>query len=128
MRSILRTLRAWSRNRAVLTVAIFFLFFFLFLQIKQLKERYVVEKEINALKDQAGQLQKDNQELQDFIAYLKTDSYRQRAIREELNLKKDGEVVYSFAANSKEGDQNQAQEAKVSNPNKWWNYFFAKKQ
>ncbi len=73
-----------------------FLLFLIAVLAKQMIYRHSIQKEINSLSGQASDLQKNNKDLQDFIAYLKTDSYKQVAARQQLNLQKPGEVVYSF--------------------------------
>ena len=123
------------QNKWIVSGGALFLLFLVVREYKQFTVRHVVQQEIAELSKQADQLQKNNQDLQSFIAYLQTDSYKQKAAREQLSMKKDGEVVYSLGDNT----QNQGQVegvstaspsapevplAQQSNPHKWWNYFF----
>ncbi len=114
--------------------------FAIIIEFNQFRQKYAVQKEIDSLSAQAQSLQKNNNDLQSFIAYLKTDEYKQKAAREQLNMKKDGEVVYSFAkpaastqvsANTPSGETsmadantNSSSSSQPSNLQKWWNYFF----
>jgi len=85
---------------------------------------------INALKAdllrQADVQQKKNQELTDSINFLNSGDFKEQVARQQLNLKKNGEVVYNFT----QGDDASATSAvagasiTASNPQKWWGYFF----
>ncbi len=123
----------------------------IFLLARQFKTKHTIDKEVAELKKQADSLQKNNNELQGFISYFQTDSYKEKVAREQLSVKKPGEVVYSFSGESGTStgsgtsgqvlgstdsandpasiDQILAASAGVaakpqSNPVKWWNYFF----
>ncbi len=106
-----------------------FLVFLLVISFGQFRNRRSIQKEIDSLTKQADQIQKNNQEVSNFIAYLKTDSYKEQAARQQLNLKKEGEVVYSFSALSPQTEvvttEEKAKEelAKKSNFEKWVAYF-----
>jgi cell division protein FtsB len=106
-----------------------FILFLLIVEIKQYRNKAAIEREISDLSKQADKLQKNNQDLQNIIAYLKTDSYQEKTAREQLSLRKSGETVYSFSSNSSQSlspaQIDQAQKAlNQSNLSKWWNYFF----
>ncbi len=105
-----------------------FILLMLIVQIRQYRSRSSVNSEIEKLSKQADQIQKNNQDLQEMIAYLNTDSYKEKTAREQLNLRKDGETVYSFATPPAQApDPEQAREARLateSNIAKWWEYFF----
>ncbi|GAC1412702.1 MAG: hypothetical protein NVSMB66_2500 [Candidatus Doudnabacteria bacterium] len=105
-----------------------FILFILVLQFRQYQTKREVQKEIDNLSRQADQLQKNNQDLQSLVAYLKTDSYQEKTAREQLSLRKQGETVYSFSSAAGQTIQNPAAGDKLGfgegNPKKWWNYFF----
>jgi cell division protein FtsB len=108
-----------------------FILLLLIVQVRQYRTRRQVEKEIGQLSTQADQIQKNNQDLQNMIAYLKTDSYKEKTAREQLSLRKEGETVYSFSAaeaqaaiEEKAAEIAKQQAKQSSNPSKWWNYFF----
>lgn len=111
------------------------IFIFLIVIItRQLIERHQINSEIAQLQKQASDLQKKSNDLQNFISYLNTDDYKEKTARNQLNLQKNGEFVYSFAdqGNSNASpDISQAQpnnliseQSNVSDSRKWWNYFF----
>ncbi len=106
-----------------------FLLFLLVVSFGQFRNRHSIQKEIDSLTKQADQIQKNNEEVKNFIAYLKTDSYKEQAARQQLNLKKEGETVYSFSALSPQTEVVNQEEviklenAKKSNLNKWVTYF-----
>ncbi|MEK7075692.1 MAG: septum formation initiator family protein [Patescibacteria group bacterium] len=117
------------QSRAFVIGGSIFLLFLLVVSFGQFRNRHSIQKEIDALTKQADQIQKNNEEVKNFIAYLKTDSYKEQAARQQLNLKKEGEVVYSFSALSPQTEvvnQEEAirqENANQSNFNKWVTYF-----
>jgi|SRR5579872_2684795 len=117
------------------------LLFVLFVVGKQFHQKIVVQKEINDLSAQAASLQQKNQDLQNLLAYLQTPDYKEKAARQQLNLQRNGEVVYTFSSQDGSAQPNPgiqqntdplvassensgAQSKKISNPKKWWNYLF----
>lgn len=95
-------------------------------EYKQYTRRRAIEKEIQSIIAQGEALQAKNRQLSDSLNYLNTDSYKERLAREQLNLKKPGEIVVNFS-NLKARPQNsdaQAQNGPKQNAAKWWNYFF----
>ncbi len=94
------------------------------LKYKQFKGQQQVEKLKNQIRDQAAQQEQKNKDLIESIAYLNTESFKEQAARKQLNLKKEGELVYSFSETRGEIIQTSPVGADVSNPRKWWNYFF----
>ena len=91
------------------------------LKFRQWQSQRQIEQQMQSLEDQAGALQNKNKELSNSLEYLSSPSFKERVAREQLNLKKDGEQVYSFS----DAPASQASDAqKVSNAKKWWDYFF----
>jgi cell division protein FtsB len=101
-------------------------------EIRQLRIQLQVQSEIAELTRQAELLQKENTELQKLSDYLKTEDYVEKAAREQLNKKREGEYVYSFSETqpSTESEiilnQNSNPVSPTSNPYKWWGYFFGR--
>ncbi len=118
------------KNKLFIALGSLFIIFMLVAGIRQYRVRRQVQIEINDLSKQADSLQKNNQDLQNMIAYLKTDSYKEKAAREQLSMSKPGESVYSFStvSNASAAMQQQAADAQAqqdrSNLSKWWAYFF----
>ncbi|MBI4049597.1 MAG: septum formation initiator family protein [Candidatus Doudnabacteria bacterium] len=86
-------------------------------------QKYEVEQEIEDLQGQAEQISGDNDRLSELIKYYKTDEYAERAAREKLNLKREGEFAVSLPLNF-ENDASAASETEKTNPQKWYDYFF----
>ncbi len=98
-------------------------------EYKQYRQRSAVQKEIESLQQQASQIEQKNQDLQALISNLGSEQYKEQAAREQLGLKKDGEIVYSFgqsqpAVREQGGSSQNSQADAQTNPQKWWNYFF----
>ena len=93
------------------------------LKFKQWQNQRRVEKEKQSLMGQVDALEKKNDQLKQSLQYLNSPSFKERVARQQLDLKKEGEQVYSFSerlAVSGDGDGNLSE----SNAKKWWNYFF----
>jgi cell division protein FtsB len=92
------------------------------LELNQWHKRAQIQKEINQIVQQQQALQQKNQDLATSLDLLNTQDYKEKIAREQLNLKKDGEIVVNFSqAQTPEQTSSQTQE---SNPQKWWRYFF----
>jgi len=94
---------------------------------------YRINHEIVRLQQNILRLQAESQELQNLIAYLKTDSFREREARRKLNYRKEGEKVLvipnpvALMPEAVSGEK----EALPSTQNlptylKWWYYLFEK--
>lgn len=95
----------------------------LFVTARLLVEKYQVDKQVRDLQARADKIRGENQQLSDLVGYLNTTQFQEKEAREKLNLKKDGEFVVALPPNQ----QNQPAPAPVpvlSNPQKWYNYFF----
>lgn len=95
------------------------------LKYKQWKNQQEIEKQKQSLLAQADTLQKKNNELNQSLQYLNSPSFKERVAREQLNLKKDGETVYSFGDPSPQAPDGHERTDKSTNLQKWWNYFFS---
>lgn len=93
---------------------------------KQWSSEKLIQKQKLDLQQQADVLQKKNNELSQSLQYLNSDTFKESVARQQLNLKKPGEQVYTFVdapQNSQAliaGSQNS-----TSNAKKWLDYFFA---
>jgi predicted negative regulator of RcsB-dependent stress response len=86
----------------------------------------LIRKQKQSLQAQADALQKKNDELSQSLQYLNSDSFKESVARQQLNLKKQGEVEYAFTdvPSTAAGQQNQSGGSE-SNPKKWLDYFFS---
>jgi len=94
-----------------------------------------VKEEIKGLKQKIQTLQKDNLELSELIEYLNSTAYLEEKARTDLGLKKEGEktlIIPDSEINEKYLNSITTTEVghesgPVSNPRKWWIYFFVRK-
>jgi len=95
------------------------------LKYRQYQESKGIEKEKNDLQKQAQSLDQKNQDLNKSLKYLSSLGSKEKVAREQLNLKKPGEIIYSFS--DPQATTSQAQENIKSTPldnlQKWWKYF-----
>ncbi len=114
---------ASSKIAVILMVGL--LVFFGNLKFRQYRQQKAIEAEKNTLAQQAAALEQKNRELSESISYFNSDSFRERVARQQLNLKKDGELVYSFSDSgvSQPAVQAQTTSGKPNNARKWWDYF-----
>lgn len=91
-----------------------------------------IEQEIEALKQEAEKIRKENGALEEKIAYFETSEFQERVAKEKLNLQKPDEqvVVVKPGVKSEETESTQEiaqideMEQKTPNYQKWWNLFF----
>jgi cell division protein FtsB len=97
------------------------------LKYHQFREKKSLEKLKTDLELQAAQQQKKNQELSNSISYLGSNDFKDQVARQQLDLKKNGEIVYNFTQNNiSTTSLPTTSQMQLSNPKKWWNYFFKK--
>jgi len=89
-----------------------------------------VNQEITGLNSSIRDLEKDNLELKELVEYFNSDAYIEEKARIDLGLKKAEEKVV-IVSNQREGGVNNVEENfsrintnNLSNPEKWWLYFF----
>lgn len=117
-------------GKTFLALGSLLLIFMLSVVFRQIKDKRSVQKEISDLSGQAQSLQQKNADLKNLLNYLQTDAYKQKAAREQLALKRPGEVVYTFAPQDQANGAGAAAAAASgngavqNNPKNWWNYFF----
>lgn len=94
-------------------------------------KRHDITSQVSELNKGVNELQSQNIELSGLLEYFKTKSYEELQARQNLGLKKPGETVVAIpTSNSQDAEafannsEDSAQE-KLSNPRKWWNYFFS---
>ena len=91
-----------------------------------------VEQEIGKLKEEASKIEKENVELSDKVAYLNSNDYKEKEAKDKLNLQSPGENVVIVKPGVVSQGQNVQEDTvggkkvivKVSNLQKWWDYFF----
>ncbi len=129
---------AWRRfltSKILLVIELGIIVLFSVALIKEIFRRWEVRQEIQKLEDQISELQNQNTELSGLVAYFQSDYYKEQEARLKLGLQKEGESAISVpVAGNSTGVSGQTATAgdnpandQLSSPQKWWNYFFAKK-
>ncbi len=113
-------------SKVAIGILLILLVFFANLKYQQWKNQQVIEQQKQDLQEQANQWQQKNDELTQSLQYLNSSSYREQVARQQLNLKINGENVYSFTTAAAQATTTAlaSPAPSLSNPRKWWNYFF----
>jgi cell division protein FtsB len=102
----------------------------------EFQKKQKIESEINALKSEAERLSQKNSELLERITYFESRDFKEKEAKDKLNLQDPSESLVlikpSPSKEMNEIDQNQKiafnktenTNQNLSNPQKWWNYFF----
>lgn len=102
---------------------------------KETYRKRQVQKEIEGLQSQIKDLNQENSELNNLIAYFSTQEFQEKEAREKLNLQKDNEqmVVLRKELSGKKEEQSDDMQAPAMaedlTPNwqKWLKHFFEQK-
>lgn len=121
------------KSKLFLVIGVVILIFASINFVRSWKQNRVINQEINDLEQEIYSLEKNNLQLSELIKYLNSTAYIEERARTALGLKKEGEKTiiipdlqinatseFSFASADKKAKT-------ISNPKKWWQYFFAKK-
>ena len=103
---------------------------------KEMQRSKAIEKEINALKEEAEKISKENNFLREQVQYLESDHYKERLAKDKLNLRNPGEKIVMVQPVSEKdkdikgvtsdrvGGSDEKEDNNMSNFKKWWEYFF----
>ncbi|MFH1173029.1 MAG: septum formation initiator family protein [bacterium] len=111
-------------------LAVFIILALLLLSLgKNFIKRYQVNREIARLEAEIVKLESNNQELGDLIDYLNTDFFVEQEARLKLGLSKEGEKVVIIPSDKAAAQLDVLPEKEyngkaLTNPGKWWQYFF----
>ena len=102
------------------------LFLFLaYLRYGQWKNQVAIDREKKNLQDQIVAFSEKNQQLSQSLSYLGSSDFKERAARQQLNLKRNGEVVFGFTDSPPSVSVDASdQTGSVPNYEKWIEYFF----
>ena len=101
---------------------------------RTVSQRYKIDQEIESLGLEISELENNNQDLSKLISYLESDQFVEEQARLNLGLKKKGEDVLVIKdpaeLNKVSGvsDADNLNSKDLSNPQKWFNYFFNERQ
>lgn len=102
---------------------------------KEMKKKKEIQDKITELQQEAEKISRENSNLEEKIAYLGSDEYKQKEAKDKLNLQSPGENVVIIKKNAAKEEVPREKQADsifpskdagiaTSNPKKWWNYFF----
>ncbi len=91
---------------------------------KQWSSENLIDKQKLSLLTQADALQKKNSELTQSLEYLNSTTFKESVARQQLNLKKQGEQVYTFTDTPEANISAGLSVNNSANATKWLNYFF----
>lgn len=117
-------------SRIFLVLGVIILILFSISLSKEIIRRYDVNREINQLKTEVEELEKRNAELAELIQYLNTESFQEKEARTKLGMAKPGEKVVVIPEVKEEQTEGTPSLSppnleELSNPQRWWNYFFS---
>jgi len=111
--------------------------FIAFSGYKEIKKKRAVQATIESLQEEVARIDKENSATAQKIAYLESSDYKEREAKDKLNLKSpDENVVVIKPSSSQKITLNEDVSSRntpqiriensyaLSNPQKWWNYFF----
>lgn len=98
--------------------------------VREAIRQYQLNQDIGKLEQEIASLESRNQDLNQLIRYLHTDSYKERRARESLGLARPDENVVVVPDRVTENTDETSQEVKgesteqLSNVDRWIRYFF----
>jgi cell division protein FtsB len=117
----MRLLKRFSSTFAIVILAVILVSLGA-LEFSQWRKRTQIQREIDEITKQQQAYQQKNQDLEDSLNLLSTKNYKDKVEREQLNLKKDGEIVINFPPPLPQPTAEPG--AGQTNSQKWWHYFF----
>lgn len=118
--------------KLVMILGFFILATVAFFLAKEVYKKRQIQNEITRLEQEAAKINRENFEIQDKIAYLQSRDYQEREAKDKLNLQNPDEnvVVIKPGVAKEQGLKTENENIpqplppNVSNPQKWWRYFF----
>jgi cell division protein FtsB len=110
-------------SKFVLAIIILFLLFVTDLKYKQWRNQQAIDRQRQDIVDQINLYTQKNNDLNQSMSYLNSTSFKEKVAREQLNLKKDGELAYTFTQSAATTTQAVAAVDNRSNFEKWVDYF-----
>jgi len=91
-------------------------------------KNYQVKSEIEELKQEISRLEGQNQEFSQLINFLNSQAFIEQEAKLKMGYKKEGEHLVVIPNDQvKQGTESETAENELSNPQKWWFYFFNQK-
>jgi cell division protein FtsL len=105
-------------------IFLFFLIISIFPLIKNFSKQRAINSELEELKTEIAQFEKNNLDLQTLMDYLQSEEALQEQARVNLNLKKADEEVIVIEPFMAQDDVIEFEEKESNNRQRWFNYFF----
>jgi cell division protein FtsB len=106
--------------------------FFLIAIVREFIQSQNFHRQLGRLRADVATEEQRQHELHDLLAYLSSPTFQERQARLELGLKAEGERVIvvpdSVGGDQVTNSQTATDGSTLSNPGKWWRYFFAAKK
>lgn len=118
-----KKLTQYVRSRASLLAGLGLLAFLLVSFTRTLYRDREIRVEIRQLEAHAAKLEKQKNQSQQWVAYLKSDAYLEHEARKNFGYAKPGEKVVIIEGETSQG-QAEGQRDRT-NPQKWFAYFFS---
>lgn len=106
--------------------------------VKELLNKRELQKNIDELSVKVNELKKRNSDLSSMINYFQSMEFVEQEARTKLNFRKPGENIIIVAGSMENGEGQTVTDGEISltteenallnkktNPQKWWDYFFA---
>jgi len=116
------------KTKIIKLTGILFLLYLIFSVGKVSYQNWKFNQMTKDLTEEVSLLEAENTNLQNKILYYKTNSYKERIMRERLQYQKPGEEVIVLMAGKQGEDKKDSEEIKISNPRKWWQFLFPQKE
>lgn len=96
--------------------------------VRSYVRNYAIQKEIDALQMKQESLEQDRSQLSALLSEIQSDSFAQAQAREQFGLRLPGEktIVIQREESALDLSDNQSEKGALSNPERWWRYFFVK--
>lgn len=123
------SLGGFFSSRWFMGLAFFVLVLLLIAFTRAYYQNFQIQEEIKRLQSESQKLEARRIETLDLLNYVKSPAYVEEKARTELNMVKEGEHM-AIITNQSGGNRNgqvrntMLQSDNISNPLKWWNYFF----
>lgn len=123
------------KSKLLIVAEIIVLVFFSSALAREIIRKYQVQGEVDKLQQELSDLEQKNIELSSLIQYFDSESYKEEQARIQLGMQKPGEQVVTVLGDSTDkvvnvetGTEKLAinNNDHLSNPQRWWNYFFNK--
>lgn len=92
-------------------------------QYNQWQERQKITRQIESLQAEARAVDDKNKQLENSLGYLSSTGATERLAREQLGLKKEGEIAVVFVPSEDNGQTGNV-DTTIPNWKLWWEYFF----